>query len=142
MSKGDALTVPQSQELAGLFERAQWVVSAERIAYFQMPPALIGNSPVSFWTTVGGLYALVIPNTPRRGVAMVAVTVLLACTNILVSALSAPALRPYLAGNVLFCGLVVSAFSSLALYASLHFATLRRSISCSGRGRRSARSSP
>lgn len=128
LTRGAALVAPSSEELGELFQRVYWVVSPDRIAYFQMPTAQICNPVAMFWGAVGALYGLVVPNTLRRGAAMVAAVVLVSGATVLVAAQENAALRPYLAGNLLFCLFMVGVFSSVTLYISLRFATLRRAV--------------
>lgn len=128
LTQGSALPVAPSEQLKEIFHNVFWVISSDRVAYFQMPSAMLGNSLVSLSTTMGTLYALVVPNTRRRGITMVVATMMLAASTLVMAASQNPSLRPYLVKNLLFCLVVVGGYSSIALYISLSFATLRRAV--------------
>jgi serine/threonine-protein kinase len=120
---------PQSPEtIQELFRGVYWVVWPDRTVRVQLPPALLSFPVANYWIAFGGLYGIVVPNTRRRGVAMLIAVLLAAGATLAIGALANPALRPYLAGNLFSCLAMVGIFSGLALYISLRFQALRAEI--------------
>jgi serine/threonine-protein kinase len=111
-----------------LFHGIYWVAWPDRTVHVQLPTALISFPVANYWTALGGLYGMLIPNTRRRGIAMLIALTLVSGAAILAGALGNPALRPYLAGNLASCMSMVALFSGFALYVSLRFQALRAAV--------------
>lgn len=131
LTRGTTLHASPFEQLDKVFESVYWAVSSDRHVrhvYFQMPPAMIGLSLATLSATLGCLYALIVPNTRRRGISMVVAAMVVPSITLVTAALNNPSLYPYLIKNLLFCWLITGAFSAITLYVSLQSASLRRAV--------------
>lgn len=126
LTAGIVIPSSPSRELQDLFAEAFWAISSNRATiHFRTGVPLVGNPIVSHYTVMSAFYALLIPNTPRRGAAMLAACLLAAEGNILVAAYRNSAFRAVVLANALSCFIAFAVFGTGALYAGLKFQALR-----------------
>lgn len=126
MTAGIVIPIAPSREIHDLFDKSAWAISSDRATtHFKTGVPLIGSPMLSHFTVLAAFYALLIPNTPRRGAAMLAACLLATEGNILVAAWSNPAFRAVAFANALSTFIAFAAFGTGALYAGLKFQALR-----------------
>jgi serine/threonine-protein kinase len=80
------------------------------------------------WGTLASFYSFIIPNTFRRGAAMVVGLSAAPTALIGAAALHNPGLRPLVVPNALSCFAVAALFGGVGLYLGLSFQALRRAV--------------
>jgi eukaryotic-like serine/threonine-protein kinase len=127
LTTGVALEVPYAPEIENGLRTAYWAISPDLVTtHFRSGPSLVGFPLANLWGMLAGIYGLIIPNTPRRGVAGVAVLIVAAIVNTVVASAVNPAFAPLAVQNLLSAVVPIIIFGGVGLYGGLKFQALRR----------------
>lgn len=97
---GSALVLPPAQDpLHDILRRSFWVTMDDR-ACFQAGAAILSFPVSNFWVTLGGCYALTIPNTPLRLILVQSVLTLCPILDIVIGAWLNADLRAHALANI------------------------------------------
>lgn len=128
LSKGVTLKSLPAPELQEQLRHVYWVVSSDRTTHFRIGTGFLSFALSNYWSVLGGLYGIVIPNTWQRGVAVALGLVGGATATIAMAATVNADLRPHLVGNLVAGSCVIGFGAAIGLYVGLKFQALRRAV--------------
>jgi hypothetical protein len=125
---GVALREPPSRELESLLREYLWVMSSGRTTHFRVGNSFLSVLTANQWSLLAAAYGLLIPNTLRRGVAVLGLLLLGTLSVIIAAASRNPALRPIAVELCVSSLFLVGLVGALGIYVGQRFQALRRAV--------------
>ncbi|HNN97176.1 MAG TPA: serine/threonine-protein kinase [Pseudomonadota bacterium] len=127
-SNGVAVDELTSSRLDQLLAGGYWAITPKRVTLFRLGPAIVSFPVANYFSLIVCLYAIVIPNTGRRIVIIIAGMMLTLAATILLAAAANPVLRPHTASILLSSCSLMGVSSAIGAYVGLNVQALRRAV--------------
>ena len=127
-SNGVAVDELTSSRLDQLLAGGYWAITPKRVTLFRLGPAIVSFPVANYFSLIVCLYAIVIPNTGRRIVSIIAGMMLTLAATILLAAAANPVLRPYTTSILLSSCSLMGVSSAIGAYVGLNVQALRRAV--------------